>query len=405
MNAPGGGTGNASLDSILVGSNSGGTLNVNVNGGSILYNGAATLDNFQRGIAGAGGAAPAQVLQAHDYIFTATGAGSIGTDLEPIQSTNFGADGSSGGSNFTLNAGDGGVYLTDWGAIDATLASVSATGPGNVRVVAGNAGTHNMFVSGNVSAVAGNIYLASDDNLSVGSGVVIGGPNFSGTVWMQANRDQANGSTTSGQFFNFDSSSLIETSNTTNVVTTVRDPSTQAVYLDIAGDVANASNLSVGNITVGDGGRIVINAIPDGLSSESGQILNAGNAILNAGARERHHRSHRRVHQHHHRRNRCERRFVRPPGCRRRNGPRDRQLRQRLHQRQRLDHLQRPGHRVGPRANRRDQHQPRRHLRHALDRGNRRHGSLRRHQLDGAGRSRGRGTSLRRRRRDNQRDG
>ncbi|HEY1733378.1 MAG TPA: hypothetical protein VGG23_02940, partial [Acidimicrobiales bacterium] len=268
---------------VLVGSNVGGTLNISVFGGSILYNGAASLDNFQRGIAGAGGAAPATVLQAHDYVFAATGAGSIGTDLVPIQTTNFGTDGSSGGSNFTLNAGDGGVYLTDWGAIDATLANVSATGPGNVRVVTGNAGTHNMFVSGNVSAVNGSIFLASDDNLSVGAGVVIGGPSFSGTVWMQANRDQANGSTTAGQFLNFDASSFIQTSNTTNVVTSARTPSTQAVYLDIAGDVANASSIDLGNITVGDGGRIVVNAIPHGLGSESGQILNAGSAILNAG--------------------------------------------------------------------------------------------------------------------------
>ena len=278
VNTSSGGTGNATLGDILVGSTSGGTLTVNSNGGSILYAG-ATLTDQQRGVVG-GGSAPAVVMQAHDYFFTATGAGSIGTDALPIQTTNFGTDTQLNGSNFTLNAGDGGAYLVDWGTVDVTLNSATATGPGSVRVVAGSGTGHNLYVNGNVSAVSGNIYLAGDDNIAVSAGVVIGGAGFSGTVWMQANRDQGS----VAQTFLFDPTASIRTSNTTNVPTGTRTPATQAVYLDISGDQGTPSVLVVGNITTGDGGRIVLNAIPNGIGSEAGQIYTpVPSIVLDAG--------------------------------------------------------------------------------------------------------------------------
>ena len=276
MNTASSGVGNVTLNNVLVGATAGGTLTINSNGGSILY-GASAVNSSQQGLTN-GGAAPSTVLQAHDYVFTATGAGSIGTDAVPIQTTNFGTDATIGGSNFTLNAGNGGAYLTDWGAVDPTIAGASATGAGNIRFVSANGGTHNLYVNGNVSAVSGNIYLASDDDFSV-SAVLIGGPSFSGTVWMQANRDLGGAAN-----FKFDPLASIVTSNTVNLVAGDRTPATQAVYLDISGDQGTPSALTIPSIAVGGGGRIVVNATPHGISSEAGVIIAASSSVLlNAG--------------------------------------------------------------------------------------------------------------------------
>src|SRR5262245_9971221 len=188
VNTSGGGTGNAVIDSTSIGSNSGGRLTVQSNGGSIVYAGAANLTAGQIGLNN-GGSAPARVLAARDFNFTVTGAGAIGTTTRPMQTSSFGTD-VVGGSVYTLAGGDGGVFLTKWAGIDMTLANASATGAGGIRVVAANVAGDNLFVTGNVTAVTGNIYLAADDNFVVGPGVTIGGSGFPGTVWMQANRDQ-----------------------------------------------------------------------------------------------------------------------------------------------------------------------------------------------------------------------
>ncbi|HZZ80061.1 MAG TPA: autotransporter-associated beta strand repeat-containing protein, partial [Gemmataceae bacterium] len=282
VNTSSGGTGNANLGVISVGSNSGGTITVNSNGGSILNTDTTAFDDSQLGIAN-GGNAPTQVIKAANYVFTASGSGAIGTNTVPIQATNFGTDGVAGGSNFTLNAGDGGVYLTDWGGTDLTLAGASATGSGNIRVASANATGHNLWITGSVSAVSGNIYLVSDDNIDVsGSNTIIGGTGFSGTVWMQANRDQ----TTAGQTLTMSATSSIVTTNTTssNVAPASRTPTTQAVYLDISGDQGTPAILTVGSIKTGDGGMIVLEGIPHGIAAEAGKVVQAAGAVFDAGA-------------------------------------------------------------------------------------------------------------------------
>jgi trimeric autotransporter adhesin len=282
VNTAAGGTGNATLDSVAVGSSSGGSLVVNAHGGSILYGGVTGLSPFQVGTTGVEGTAPINVLEARNYVLTTSGAGSIGTDARPLQSTNFGAD-SLGSSDFTLNAGSGGVYLTDWGNIDVTLSAVSVIGAGNIRVTTASGVGHNLDVAGNIVAASGNIFLAADDNLSVTGSSVIGGPGFSGTVWMQANRDLA----TAGETFTFSSTSSIQTTNTDNVAGVAdasRTPTTQAVYLDISGDPGTPSALTLSSIKVGDSGRIVASADPNGISKEAGAITMAGSAdVLDAG--------------------------------------------------------------------------------------------------------------------------
>ena len=287
VNTAGGGTGNASIDSTSVGSAAGGTLTINSNGGSILYPGAAALLAGQIGLTN-GNSAPARVLAARDFVFTATGAGSIGTNSRPMQSSSFGAD-VINGSTYSLAGGDGGVFLTKWSGTDMTLTGASAIGAGNIRVVAGNVGGSNMFVTGNVSAQTGSIYLAADDNFEVRGTTVIGGAGFSGTVWMQANRDRG----TAGQPFAMAPTASVVTSSTTNnavPLTLKRTPTDQAVYVDISGDAGNPSTITLGNITTGNGGRIVANATPNAYLSttpepEAGIIaMAAEDNVLNAGA-------------------------------------------------------------------------------------------------------------------------
>src|SRR5262249_8723653 len=146
------------------------------------------------------------VLGASGYSFTTTSpTGSIGTASTPIQT-----DGPSN-TTATLSAGSGGIYLSDWGGAALTVTSATATGAGDIVLVSANAGGHNLNV-GNVSTQTGNFFLAADDTLNING--AIGGPGFSGTVTLIANRDGAN-----EQRINMAAtSSIVTTNNTANAV-------------------------------------------------------------------------------------------------------------------------------------------------------------------------------------------
>jgi len=181
-NSPGGtGTG----DAILGAGNVGGTLTVNTYGGNILWG--AFVDTLL-GNNPVNGAAPG-VLRAQNYAFTTTApTGAIGTETSPIQT-----DALSNTATATLTARDGGIYFTDWGASDLTVLSATATGAGNVQLIAANAGGSDLKVV-NATTATGNIFLAADDSLLIGDGVggVIGGDAFSGTITLLGNRDGGN---------------------------------------------------------------------------------------------------------------------------------------------------------------------------------------------------------------------
>jgi autotransporter-associated beta strand protein len=274
VNQPSGGTGNASLDNVFVGSSAtvGGTLVVSSNGGSILDSDPTTFDPFQTGVSGDGGAATALLLQAQNYVFTATGSGSIGTDAHPLQTQNIG-NANEFSSNFGLSAGDGGVYVTDWGTTAVSLDNplggnaVSATGPGGIRVVAANASGHNLFVAGPVTAVAGNIFIAADDKLTIAA--PIGGPGFSGTVYLGANRDQGN----AGQM----------DMSMGSITTTNASPN--AVLLESYSSGTSDSSIILGSITVGDGGTIAVTTAPASGPAASTGFIDAQDqsVVLNAG--------------------------------------------------------------------------------------------------------------------------
>jgi autotransporter-associated beta strand protein len=276
------GTGDLIIDSIDVGALLGGSATIASYNGNIIYAGTNALTTSQQGLTN-GGSAPARLLSSNDITFVARGAGAVGSDLRPMQTLTRGSD-LAEDAIVTAVAGTGGVYITKWGGADATLVEMSATGAGNVRYVAANVGGNGFFIFGDIKAQSGNIYIAADDDITFGGNgraVTVGGAGFSGTVWMQANRDQG----TAGQGFTMAKEASIITSNTTNVDTTTRTPTTQAVYLDISGDAGTPSRLVLGNITTGNGGRIVANAIPNGIALEAGVITSASDTNrLNAGA-------------------------------------------------------------------------------------------------------------------------
>ncbi len=270
VNTAGGGTGNANIRMIALT----GTLTINASGGSILYAGTDTLNSSRQGTfddASSGNTlAPTGTVNAKTYSFTVSGSGSIGTAARPIQTS----CASSGAA--TLNAGSGGVYFVDWGN-PLSLSGATATGAGNVMVVTANASGHNLTVTGAVKTATGNIFLAADDTLTISA--AIGGAGFSGTVYLGANRDEGNTGT------------LTMTAATGSITTT--NATTNAVLIEDYGGVTGtiAGVLTLGNITVGNGGTITATTVPTlGLyapaaPTSQGEIIDgSASIVLNAGA-------------------------------------------------------------------------------------------------------------------------
>jgi hypothetical protein len=274
VNTASGGTGDAVLGTGSVGGNSGGTITVAANAGTILWG--LPLDII--GVNNPAGGGNVQTLHARDYVLTA--GGSIGTAAAPIQTDNYSsADGPAAGTtapagqtSANLTAGAGGIYLSDWGGLDFVLSSATATGAGNIQVVAGNAGGHNMFVTGPVHTDTGNIFLAADDDLYLGAGVVVGGTTYSGTITLAGSRDTVN-----EQQVIMDPTASVVTTNATANAVLITDTAT-----DTAPSDATIGGIILSNVTVGNGGTITVNAALT--SANQGRIIQVPGTQLNAGA-------------------------------------------------------------------------------------------------------------------------
>ncbi|MBX7106065.1 MAG: autotransporter-associated beta strand repeat-containing protein [Gemmataceae bacterium] len=274
VNTPGGtGTGDAVIGLGTVGNAAGGGFAVQANGGDILW-GAPLVGNFNPE-----GGSNGNTLKARNYTLTTTGAGSIGTLAAPIQTDMFGSDGQSsitpntpnGLQSASLVAGTGGIYLNDWGGVDTVISQAVATGAGDIRIFAANAGGSNLFVTGNVKADTGNILLSADDDLFIGPSVTIGGATFSGTVLIQGSRDLVN-----EQRVSMDALSSIVTTNNSAAAVTITCSAT-----DTAVTNATIGGIVLSNISVGDGGKITIDAAPTAtfqgaITQQPGTKVNAG---------------------------------------------------------------------------------------------------------------------------------
>jgi autotransporter-associated beta strand protein len=286
VNTPTGGAGDAIIGQGSVGSNSGGTVTVTSNGGSILWSNDPSYTTFTGAQTGlANGGSNTQVLKANNYVFTATGAaGSVGTDVRPLQTDSYAAnDSKAGAANLTMSAGSGGIFITDWGANgnnDISVHQATATGAGKIRVVAANAGGHDLFIDGPVTTGSGAVQLYADDDLILTANAQIGGAGFSGTVDLEGDRDNAN-----GQFIYMAAGSTIVTSNSSSGAAT---PAVQILGFQAAGGSDNTvptdiagGGIEVANIKVGTGGTILLNAVAN--ASGQGSIVQQPGTLLDAG--------------------------------------------------------------------------------------------------------------------------
>ena len=250
VNTPTGGTGNAVLGVTSVGGNTGGTIAVNSNEGSILWNpGYGTVSGGTLSNPVGGSSLQGTSLRARDYVLTtSTDGGGIGTLDTPLQTANFGTDGTAKASNATLTAGLGGIFLTDWSTVDLTIANATAAG-GDIQLFSGNESGHNLFATGTVFTGNGNIWLAADDDLHI-EGATIGGSTFGGTIKLEANRDGGN-----EQRILMDGLTTVQTTNTSATAV-------QMVVYATDNDATNATlgGITVGNVIVGSGGTVTLNA-------------------------------------------------------------------------------------------------------------------------------------------------
>ena len=263
-NTSSGGTG----DVILGNTGIGGTLTVSSNAGNILWNSSLPLSAITAGTSQDG-------LTATNYVLTATGpTSSIGTAARPIQTQNNATADALNKSKAMLMAGNGGIFLTDWDPLDLTISQAIATGAGKIQIIAANAGSHNLFIDGPVSTGSGSISLSSDDDMTLTSNAAIGGAGFSGTVTLTGNVDAGN-----EQRITMNAGSSIVTSNN----------SANAVLLTIKATDTNAANatiggITLGNITVGDGGTITALINSTGTDSITGNITQTVGTSLNASS-------------------------------------------------------------------------------------------------------------------------
>ena len=226
---------------------------LSVTAGTITAAVSGTLEAQALGVIGSDGlgSGPTGEVVAASYDFITTGTGSIGTATRPIQTD------APSGNSFTLSAGSGGLYVVDWGS-PITVNGATATGAGNVLVVAANAGGHNLTLAGTATTGSGNILIAADDELIINPGVMIGGGNFSGQVYLGANRDQGNDQVI------LDEGTII-TSNS-SVYDNTGSPLTStpgAVLLEDYDTTGSESgDLDLYNITVGNGGSITATTAP-----------------------------------------------------------------------------------------------------------------------------------------------
>ena len=250
VNTPTGGTGNAVLGVTSVGGNTGGTIAVNSNEGSILWNpGYGTVSGGTLSNPVGGSSLQGTSLRARDYVLTtSTDGGGIGTLDTPLQTANFGTDGTAKASNATLTAGLGGIFLTDWSTVDLTIANATAAG-GDIQLFSGNESGHNLFATGTVFTGNGNIWLAADDDLHI-EGATIGGSTFGGTIKLEANRDGGN-----EQRILMDGLTTVQTTNTSATAV-------QMFVYATDNDATNATlgGITVGNVIVGSGGTVTLNA-------------------------------------------------------------------------------------------------------------------------------------------------
>ena len=283
MNTAAGGTGDAIIGQGIIGSNSGGRITVASNAGNILWSNDPAYTAFNASHTGlSSGGGNSQTLRANAYNLTTTATnGSVGTDARPLQFDNFGSDEMAHTeANLTVSTGTGGIYVTAWGVAgnDLTTGTITAQGAGNIRIATANSAGHNLWVAGPITTGSGTISLYADDEFTMTPSGLVGGAGFSGLVDIIGNRDAGN-----GQSANMQAGSAIVTSNAT--ADAVRLISLSAGNNASTGlsDLTPQGGVVLGNITVGDGGTITVNAAGGAVATRQGSIVQRADTLVDAG--------------------------------------------------------------------------------------------------------------------------
>jgi hypothetical protein len=251
VNTAGGGTGNAAFGAIV--STAGGAITVTTNGGNITGTTAGLLSS------GGGGDGSSVVLRGT----------TIGTSGASLRVSTGQIDAASG---------NGGVFVSEISA-EPGRARATATGAGNIVLLADDAGNNGMIINGPVWTQTGNITIQADDNLTLQApvGGQMNGQNFSGTVLIDASLDQVN-----EQFFRQDEDASLGWFGTI----TTTNATANAVRINVSATTTTGGvggGAILGHITVGNGGTITVNTNALPVAARTGRILMIPGGHLDAG--------------------------------------------------------------------------------------------------------------------------
>lgn len=241
------GNGNAVLGVGSAGANS--TIIVDSNAGNILWNDKIAI--------------PAKIndpaitnlltLNGGNFNFNTNGPNSgVGSAAFPIQVASTAV---ANGRITVPFAGTGGVYVTEWGSnATGTFTEFTATAAGgNIQLWTGTASNNSISIvsPGVMLGGTGSISLRADDATAMNADV--GGPGFGGTIKIETNLDGS-----SSHAFIMNSGSISTTSASANAVEIVAYSQTD--NFQGGGTGGTVGGIAVGNITVGNGGTVILNA-------------------------------------------------------------------------------------------------------------------------------------------------
>lgn len=235
-----GGTGDALVGNMGIGK--AGTMTIEVNAGSIQSAGVGPLS------AGGGVEPPVGELK-----LITTGANSaIGTPITPLQFAT---------GTMTMKAGSGGIYVRENADQPSAIAEATAQGAGSIFIDTSNASDNGLWIQGPVTTGSGSITLFANDDLKVLASGSIGGPGFSGKFRGDANQDGSN-----EQVFSMQAGTAVETTSTA--------ADAIVIYISASTNTTAIGGAILGNIKVGAGGGITIDA---------NKLLGGGSDLNRAG--------------------------------------------------------------------------------------------------------------------------
>ena len=272
VNTSAGGTGNATLGTINVGTTAvaTGELAVRTFGGSILYAGSSFPNTVT-------GTAPSVLITAAVYSFTSTGSSSVGTSAAPLQ---LGGGLTSDDQFPSISTGSGGIYVTDWWvSSNSANAQNVVFGSGGVPAAMATGGNIQLISAGS-SGSGKTINLDTEGPITtVGSGTILLEDNGESQIIDDSTIGSIGAATGSGATVTFTvSSGAIKTVTATPAAGGTGYPASSTFDLLVTGGGGSAG---VVQATTNSSGVVTAFAL---VSGGSGYTATTGAATINNGA-------------------------------------------------------------------------------------------------------------------------